>query len=103
MHPVSPVVPSADADEVVYAKGQPEYVPLPSLKTKDGLVLTRWSVNESERQQILEQGYVYLVVNTFNQPLQPLMMTTYVPDDMGFDLKPLEEWPDTIGTGDSSE
>lgn len=94
MHPLSPVVPSADGNETVYAKEQPEYIPLPCIKAPDGAILTRWSVNEEEKRQIAEQGYIYLCVQTFNQPLQPLLMTTYVPD--GFDLQPLEEWPTEI-------
>ena len=96
MHPLSPVIPNADADETVYAEKQPEYIPLPSVRTPDGVILTRWSVNEEEKRQIVEQGYVYLIVNTFNQPLQPLMMSTVVPEDI-FETKPLEEWPSEIG------
>lgn len=96
MHPLSPVIPTADADEATYAKDQPEYIPLPSIKTPDGVILTRWSVNEEEKRQIVEQGYVYLLVNTFNQKLQPVMLITYVPEGM-FETRPLEEWPDEIG------
>ena len=94
MHPLSPVIPTEDADEVVYAEKQAEYIPLPSIRTPDGVILTRWSINEGEKQQILEQGYIYLCVQTFNQPLQPLLLTTYVPD--GFETRPLEEWPTEI-------
>jgi hypothetical protein len=96
MHPLSPVVPSAEADETVYAKDQPQYIPLPSIKTPDGVMLTRWSVNETEKRQIAGQGYIYLIVNTFNQPLQPVMMSTNVPEDMGFETRPLEDWPSEI-------
>lgn len=97
MHPLSPVIPSAEADEVVYAKEQPEYIPLPSVKTPDGVVLTRWSVNEEEKRRIIEQGYIYLMVNTFNQALQPVMLTTLIPEGMGFETRALEEWPDLVG------
>lgn len=96
MHPLSPVIPDAEADEAIYAKDQPAYIPLPSLKSDDGVIITRWSVNEQEKQQILEQGYIYLLVNTFNAPLHPVMLSTYVPEGMGFNTRPLDEWPTEI-------
>lgn len=96
MQPLSPVIPDKDAPETVYAKDQPEYIPLPSVKTPDGIVLTRWSVSEQEKKQILEQGYFYLLVSTFNTPLQPVMLTTEVPEGMNFNAAPLEEWPTEI-------
>lgn len=94
MRPMSPVVPTADSAEVVYAQNQPPYQPLPCLRTVDGMILTRWSLSEDEKQQVCEQGYIYLSVQTFNSPLQPLLMSADVPP--GFDLKPLEEWPQEI-------
>lgn len=80
MSPVSPVIPETNLEEVVYAKEQPEYQPLPSLRTADGTILTRWQLTEEEKQQVLSQGYVYLLVMTFNQPLQPLLLTTELPE-----------------------
>lgn len=87
MQPLSPVVPSAANDEVVYAKDQPEYQPLPCLRMQDGTILTRWSLDEDEKRRVLEQGYVYLAVSTFNQPLQPLLMTVDPPE--WFPLEPV--------------
>lgn len=80
MSPVSPVIPETVLEEVVYAENQPEYQPLPSLRATDGTILTRWKLTEEEKQQVLSQGYIYLLVMTFNQPLQPLLLTTEVPD-----------------------
>lgn len=80
MKPVSPVIPGIDATEVVYAANQPQYRPLPALRFLDGTILTRWELAEEEKQQVLEQGYIYLAVNTFNQPLQPVMIMVTVPD-----------------------
>lgn len=91
MHPSSPVIPNIDADEVVYAKDQPEYQPLPCIRMADGTILTRWIMSDEEKQQVLEQGYVYLAVKTFNQPLQPLLMTATPPE--GFDY---QELPETV-------
>jgi hypothetical protein len=95
MHPLSPVVPSANTEEVVYAKDQPEYQPLPCIRAADGTILTRWNLNEEERRQVAEQGYVYLSVMTFNQPLQPLLMTVDPPDGFLLSLV-VDEWPTDI-------
>lgn len=80
MSPVSPVIPETKLDEVVYAENQPEYQPLPSIRAADGTILTRWKLTEEEKRQVLSQGYVYLLVMTFNQPLQPLLLTAELPD-----------------------
>lgn len=100
MHPVSPVVPTADGDETIYAECQDQYVSLPAIKSAEGSVLplgtilTRWILSEEEKQIILEQGYVYAAVMTFNRGLQPILLSASVPD--GFALRPLEEWPEEI-------
>jgi hypothetical protein len=96
MQPLSPVIPTADADEVVYTKEQPEYRPLPCIRAADGTILTRWSLNEQEKRKVLEQGYIYLTVMTFNQPLQPILMIVDPPTEFVAETRPLEEWPDEI-------
>jgi|SRR5436190_21079684 hypothetical protein len=80
MKPVSPVIPGTDVDEVLYAADQPEYQPLPAFKCLDGKVLTRWEMTEAEKKLICEQGYIYLAVNTFNDPLQPVYLSARPPD-----------------------
>lgn len=77
MKPASPVIPGQP--EVVYAKNQPQYNPLPSIKQRDGCVITRWAMSWRERFKVLLTGSVYLEVMTFNQPLQPLKMSVDVP------------------------
>lgn len=100
MYPVSPVVPIADNDEIVIAENQSQYLPLPSIRTDDGTVLTRWKLTDEERTKVAEQGYIYLEILTFNQPLspgviQPMRLGADVPDS--FELKPLkDEWPETL-------
>lgn len=94
MQPMSPVIPSAEAPEVVYAEKQPEYQPLPCIRAADGTILTRWNFTEEEKRQVLEQGYVYLSVSTFNQPLQPVLLSVTPPE--GFATAPLEEWAEEI-------
>lgn len=80
MKPVSPVVPGIELPEVVYAKDQPEYRPLPCHKSADGTVLTRWRLTLRERVRVVLRGDVYLFVSTFNKPLQPLMLQVERPE-----------------------
>lgn len=55
----------------IYAKDQPEYLPLPSHKTKDGVVTSCWKLNWKERIKILLSGKLWLEQLTFSQALQP--------------------------------
>lgn len=96
MIPVSPVIPDANADEVVYAKDQPEYQPLPSIKLADGAILTRWMLSEEEKRIVTEQGFIYLEVLTFNRPLQPLRLSVDVPEEFCAVATSGESWPDVI-------
>lgn len=48
MEPVSPVIPGQEQPEVVYAKDQPQYRPLPSVKNAQGDVLTPAPANPAE-------------------------------------------------------
>jgi hypothetical protein len=84
MKPVSPVIPGVDIDEVVYAADQPEYQPLPAFKCVNGKILTRWELSEDERKLVSEQGYLYLAVSTFNQPLQPVYLSATPPDSIKY-------------------
>jgi hypothetical protein len=60
---------------VIYAEDQPEYLPLPAFKTKEGNVTCCWNLSLKERIKILFTGNLWLSVLTFNQPLQPLLPT----------------------------
>lgn len=79
MRPASPVV--KGFSEVVYAKDQPEYIPLPAHRTEDGQVTTRWKLSFLERIKVLFKGNIYLQVLTFNNPLQPIRIGTDIPED----------------------
>ena len=60
----------------VYAKDQPEYIPLPVWKNPndvEGRVISCWQLTWKERFQILFNGKLWLSVLTFNKPLQPLL------------------------------
>jgi len=80
MTPASPVVPGADLPEVVYAKDQKQYLPLPAHRLPDGTILTRWRLTWPERFLIFLTGNLYLWVKTFHQPLQPLAPTVRKPE-----------------------
>jgi hypothetical protein len=61
--------------EVVYAKDQPQYLPLPVLVTPDGKVASMWKPDASELA-LLNQGVpVCITCWTFNGPLQPLSVS----------------------------
>lgn len=60
---------------VTYAENQPEYLPLPALKMKDGEIVTCWRLSLRERLKVLFSGKIWLNVLTFDRPLQPLLMS----------------------------
>ena len=61
---------------VVFAKDQPEYLPLPAYtyKSAKGRVVSCWRMGLRERLKILFIGKVYLSLLTFNKPLQPQLL-----------------------------
>jgi hypothetical protein len=87
MKPVSPVAfeiaQRFGIREIIFAKDQPQYIALPALKFPDGLVVTRWSLSLRERLKVLCGGSVYLGLLTFNNPLQPIRISTSVEEVCG--------------------
>ena len=61
---------------VVYAKDQPEYLPLPAHRTIDGTVTACWKGSWRERFRFLFSGRMYLRLLTFNKSLQPHLLST---------------------------
>jgi len=57
---------------VVFAKDQPEYLPLPAYKSQEGQVISCWQLDEADKQLIAQTGVIYISVHTFNNPLQPI-------------------------------
>lgn len=78
MKPASPVI--KGHEEVVYAKDQPEYLPLPAIRQSDGCIVTRWQMSWRERIKALLTGSIYLEVLAFNCPLQPLKLSIDPPE-----------------------
>lgn len=77
-----PVVAGLESHEIVYAKNQPEYLPLRTLRSNDvyRVVLSRWSLTAEQRDAILNGADVFLELSTYGQPLQPIRM--YVADQL---------------------
>lgn len=65
---------------VIFAKDQPEYNPLPALKMPDGEVITCWELSDEEMMDIVTTKRIYLSQLTFNQPLQPVMLKVNLED-----------------------
>lgn len=62
---------------IVFAKNQPEYLPLPALKIKgdEGYVVSCWKMTFFERIKVLFTGKVWLSLMSFNKPLTPSIMS----------------------------
>jgi hypothetical protein len=71
-----------EGHNVVYAKDQPEYLPLPVLKTVDGLVISCWSLSFAERVKVFFSGKIYFMTLTFNKPLQPQRPSVDMPEEV---------------------
>lgn len=67
MKPVSPVIPGGNFTEIVIAKNQPEYMPLPVIPFTNGAILSRWSLDEAERKAIKVSGEVFIYLMTFGK------------------------------------
>lgn len=87
--PVSPVVPGTALPEIVFAKDQPQYEPLPAHVSADGMVLTRWKFTWRERFRLLFAGDLYVWIWTFRRALQPIAIAVDKPelsDEGGYQL-----------------
>lgn len=58
---------------IVFAKDQPEYQPLPALRidSLEGEVVSCWKLSFKERVKIIFTGRVWLSLMSFNKPLTP--------------------------------
>lgn len=96
MRAVSPVIPEANERERTYAEDHSVYLPLPSLKREDGVVLTRWLLTQEELELVLRQGYLYLAVITDGKSIQPMKLTVTIPEEFK-NYQPVDdEWPTEV-------
>lgn len=56
---------------IVLAKDQPQYEPLPACVFMDGTMLSCWHLTLWERVKLLWRGKLWLMQLTFHSPLQP--------------------------------
>lgn len=79
-----PVVEGLESQEVVYAKDQPEYIPLRTLvgQGANHPVISRWTFTPEQREAIANGADVFLELSTFYNretgqpnPLQPIRMS----------------------------
>jgi hypothetical protein len=65
----------------VFAKDQPEYIPLPAFcfEGPQGRVACCWSLSWRERFSVLVFGKIWQQVLTFGEPLQPQKLTVEKP------------------------
>jgi hypothetical protein len=78
MLPVDPMIEGLELR--IYAKDQPEYLPLPSRVDANGTVVTCWKLTWRERLTTLFRGTFYLTLLTFNRPLQPIRCSIDKPE-----------------------
>lgn len=64
----------AGTREANYAEHQPQYGTLPSLVTPDGKVVSSWMPDANELALLNTGVPITLVLYTFNQPLQPIVL-----------------------------
>ena len=60
------------------AEKQPPYSPLPALRFSDvnGTTVVCWKLTWKERLRVLFSGRVWHTILTFNNPLQPIFLST---------------------------
>ena len=63
---------------VVFAKDQKEYKPLPALVKNDayGTVVSCWKMSFIERIKTLITGKIWVYEASFNRPLTPILIST---------------------------
>lgn len=67
---------------VVFAKDQPEYLPLPAhvvTSEPERRVITCWELTLPERLKLLDTGRIYVTQMTFGNTLQPQMLQVESP------------------------
>lgn len=56
---------------VLYGRNQQEYIPLPTFKSPDGIVVSCWKLGIYERIKVLFTGRIWVQQMTFDAKLQP--------------------------------
>lgn len=74
MKPISPVIPGYESAEVIFAKDQPEYLPLPALRLDDpsNPIVSRWTFTKEERARVAAGSDLLLTQYIFEDLFHPL-------------------------------
>ena len=85
MKPVSPTFPGVALPSTVFGSDQPQYQPLPAYCCEDTehTVISRWRLSWRERLHILWRGNIWLSLMTFGHPIQPSMLNSEPPINIG--------------------
>lgn len=85
LRPAPSIHPDLKQWEVIFAKDQPEYIPLAALRSRyeNGKVMSRWPLSQEQRDAIASGADIYLELLTFNRPLQPIVL--FVTDKLNVD------------------
>lgn len=75
-----------DGANVIYGANQPECIPLPAFRKENGEIWTCWKLSPEDLKQIQETGVIWLSMLTFNQPLQPVLLSP----DFPYKTEPVE-------------
>ena len=84
MNAVALQIPGHERDEIVIARDQPEYIPLPALHIVIGNsfgLLTRWRPSDEERAALASGADVWLEMLTGGEPMQPVRLSVECPID----------------------
>jgi len=76
------VIEGMEKEETIFAKNQPEYLPLPALvgKMPSGKVITRWTLTDEQRLRVSEGADIFLELfcgdrpGSLENPLTPIRM-----------------------------
>lgn len=71
---IPPILVPEGSKAVVIAERQDEYRDLPSVRTPDGQVITRWTLTEDERRAIFMGEDVYVTILSHGS-INPLFVT----------------------------
>lgn len=82
MIPESPVIEGYEDRETRLGEKQEAYTTLPALVCNDakGVVITRWRLEEEEREEFARTGVVFLAQETHGRTFQPMTPTVFPPD-----------------------
>ena len=80
MKAASPVVPGRELPEIKLAEHQEQYETLPIVELGEGVVLSRFELNDDEIKFVREHGYLYLYTWTFGRSFQPVRIEAQHPN-----------------------